>query len=84
MANQILSKVEAKLEQYKREHHGDDPLYIFVPSDDVTILTEDVRGLRGYSNEVPVTSYKGIKIVANDILQPGQIILSDDLPETGS
>jgi hypothetical protein len=80
----ILQKVENSLDQYQAEHHGEKPLYILVSPGEVDGLLEEVKQANGYPNDVHVTSYRGSKIVRYEALNNGDLLLTDELPETSS
>jgi hypothetical protein len=84
MKNGILSRVETEIAKYKRDHRGDVPLFILVSPHEADILTEEVRKAAGYSADTLVTTHKGIKITKYDSLNKGEILLTNELPETSS
>jgi hypothetical protein len=84
MANNILSKIDTLLEKYKTDHHGEDPLYILVSADEEPVLREAVRKSDGLNPDDIVTTYRESKILRHDMLQKGDVVLTNDLPETGS
>lgn len=79
-----LQFVDSRLHDYRNVHHGASPLYIIVSSADGEILLGQVRALGNFEKEEFVTSYKGSKIVLHDVVQKGDLVLSNDLPETSS
>jgi len=84
MGNRVLPQVENKIQQYQREHHGATPLYIVMPADDAENLRTEVRQAAGYEKNIIITEVNGIKIVSNPAMTPGDIQLTDELPELGS
>jgi hypothetical protein len=84
MKHQVLSRVEDQLSKYKAEHRGESPLYIIVPVEEGDKLLEEVKEKNNHARDIVVTSYQGSKIVKHDHLKPGEIRLTNELPETGS
>lgn len=84
MSNDILPKLEKKIKHYKDEHHGEMPLYILVSSHDADGLFDEVRKAGGYDADTLVTIYRDCKIVRHDSLDKGELMLTNDLPETSS
>lgn len=80
----ILDKVDEKLKQYKLEHQGDSPLYIQVSTFESEDLQNAIRSNEGMENEPAITSYKGSKVVENLALKKGDLVLTNELPESGS
>lgn len=84
MNSLTLQNVDQKLEEYKGKNHGAAPLYIIVSSRDGDQLLEEVRALGHFEKAEFITSYRGSKIVIHDVVQKGEMILSNELPETSS
>jgi hypothetical protein len=84
MKNQVLSKVEDQIKQYKAEHHGEKPLYIVLADEEADSLMAEVKEKHGYDPKMVVTEFSGVKIVKYLSLKPGEIRLTNDLPDTGS
>jgi hypothetical protein len=84
MENGILSRVETEIVNYKKAHRGDDPLFILISPHEADILTEEIRKAAGYSADTLVTTHKGIKITKYDALNKGEMLLTNELPETSS
>jgi hypothetical protein len=84
MANSITKKVDALIEQYKADHHGELPLYIIISPDDANALVGEIRRLKKYDEGVIITTYRDITIAKHDMFSPGKFLLSNELPETGS
>lgn len=80
----LLPKIDTQLKNYQKEHRGDLPLYIIISSEEGGRLREEVRRKEGHSDDVTVTTFRGVKIMANDLIEPGEIRLGNDLPETSS
>jgi uncharacterized protein YcgL (UPF0745 family) len=84
MEYQILSNVEKQVAEYKSSHKGEVPLYILVPSDELETLTDEVKSKHNYPQDMVLTTLNGSKIIKNESLKPGEVLLTNDLPETSS
>jgi hypothetical protein len=84
MKHHVLSRAEQALHQYKQEHRGESPLYILVTPEESNTLMAEVKEKDHHAQEIVVTEYQGSKIVGHDNLNPGEILLTNELPETGS
>jgi hypothetical protein len=84
MAESITRKIDTLINQYKADHHGEPPLYIIISPDEGNALVEEVRRLKKYGKEVVITTYRDITIAKHDMFTPGKVLLSNELPETGS
>lgn len=84
MIMEQLSKIDSQIEKYRGDHFGESPLYILLPADEIEKVREEIRKREGYSEEVVVTTFKGIKILPNESLKSGELRLTNELPETGS
>jgi hypothetical protein len=84
MKNQILSRVEDRIKKYQADHGGEKPLYIIMADDEAENLMKEVKQKEGHDPQIIVTEYKGSKIVKNLGAKAGEILLSNELPETGS
>ena len=84
MKAQLLQKVDTSLDQYQAEHHGRNPLYILVSPDEVNGLLEAVKRAGNHSADITVTTYRGSKIMRYEALNKGDLLLTDELPETSS
>jgi hypothetical protein len=84
MSQPITKKIDSLIEQYKADHHGEKPLYIIISPDEGNLLVEEVRRIKKYDSEIIITSYRDIVIAKHDMFTPGKVMLSNELPETGS
>jgi hypothetical protein len=84
MGYRVLPKVEDQIKRYQGEHRGERPLYLVMPSDDADHLIAEVRQARGFDQTTVVTELDGTKIIRHPALKPGELQLTDELPETGS
>jgi hypothetical protein len=84
MDHPVLSKIEDQISRYQQRHRGERPLYIILPDDEAENLINEIRDEEAYAEHVVITEYKGSKIVKNMALQPGELRLSNELPESGS
>jgi hypothetical protein len=82
MRNRVLPQVEDRLRQYSSEHRGERPLYIILPADEADTFIAEVKESKGYEDAMVITEYNGSKIVSHNALKPGDIQLSNELPET--
>lgn len=84
MNQRLLPRLEDELRKYQGEHQGERPLYILLPSGEAKRLIEEVREANGLDRDTIITQINGSRIVSNDALKPGDIQLTNELPETGS
>jgi hypothetical protein len=84
MADSITRKIDSLIEQYKADHHGEQPLYIIISPDEGNALVEEVRRLNKYDKDTVITTYRDVIIAKHDMFTPGKVLLSNELPETGS
>jgi hypothetical protein len=80
----LLGRVNSSLKKYQASHHGEKPLYILVSPEEVDGLLEEIKKANGYAPDVPVTTYNGSKIARYEALSKGDLLLTDELPETSS
>jgi hypothetical protein len=80
----MLSKVQEQIKKYQAENRGESPLYIILSSDEADDLSEQVRNEKGYDENVIVTEFEGTKIVKYAAMNPGDMRLTNELPETSS
>jgi hypothetical protein len=84
MTSSLLSRVENEVSQFKKDHHGEKPLFILVSPYEADQLVSEVKQAGGYPSDALVTEFEGSKIVKYDALKKGDIRLTDELPETSS
>jgi hypothetical protein len=84
MDYRVLPTVEDRMRQYKGEHHGEAPLYILMTNDEADNLMAELKSAKGYDADTLVTEFNGAKIIRNAALKPGDIRLTNELPETSS
>jgi hypothetical protein len=84
MGKDILAKVDDQINKYKADHQDETPLYILVSSEEEKLLLNEVRRVSGLDSDDMVTTYKESKILRYEALQKGQLLLTNELPETGS
>ena len=84
MKNSILKMVEEKINAYQAGHQGQKPLYIILSDEEADKLTSAVKQEEGYGDHITITEWRGCKIARDMAMKPGEIRLSDELPETGS
>ena len=81
MKDQLLSRLDHLLEEYRAQHQGQNPLYIMVSAFEADALRDAARKKEGHAPDVLVTSYKGCKVVEHGSLKKGEFQLSNELPE---
>jgi hypothetical protein len=81
---QVLPIIERHLQKYQSEHLGEMPLYIILPEAEADHFMHEVKVEEGFDDHIVITEYKGSKVVKSIALKPGEIRLSNELPETGS
>jgi hypothetical protein len=84
MNSRVLPKVENEIRRYQGEHKGERPLYVVMTSDEADNLMNELRESKGYDPGTMVTEFDGTRIVKHPALKPGEIQLTNELPETGS
>jgi hypothetical protein len=84
MSHSITARVDSLIEEYRKDHHGELPLYIIISPDDADRLVGEIRHTRKYDPNTIITNYRDIHIAKHDMFSSGKIILSNELPETGS
>jgi hypothetical protein len=84
MNNSFSAKVDTLIEAYRKDHYGEFPLYIVLSPADANRLIDDVRKNKNYDSKTIVTNYRDITIAKHDAFLEGKILLSNELPETGS
>lgn len=84
METGILERVQKEIEQYGKDHRGERPLFILISPYEADALMDEVRQNSGYDADTLVTTYKDCKIVKYDSLHKGELLLTNELPETSS
>jgi hypothetical protein len=84
METTATSNIDRAIEDYKAQHGGSNPLYFIMSSEEADELTNALRHASGESDNVFITSYQDIKIIRNGLLERGQYVIGNELPETGS
>ncbi len=78
------SNIDQAINNYKAIHRGDNPLYCIMSAEEADELAETLKHRDGEKENVIITSYHDIKIVRNEFMEPGEYVLTNELPETGS
>jgi hypothetical protein len=84
MNNRILPLVESEIRKYREDHRGESPLYIVLNDEEADHLIDEVKKDQGFEQDMLLTEYNGTRIVKHMSIPPGEIRLTNDLPETGS
>lgn len=84
METTIHTQIDEAIDNYKREHGGNNPIFCIMSADEADELTASLRQRDGLDENVIITSYRDVKIVRNDLLERGKYLLTNELPETGS
>ena len=84
METTATSGIDQQIEKYKAAHGGSKPMFIIMSADEADELTDALKERNGESEEMIITTYKDIKIVRNNMMNRGEYVLSNELPETGS
>lgn len=84
METAITSSLDSAIQTYISQHGGNRPLYCIMSAEEADELADSLRAENGDDGDVIVTSYQGIKIVRNSLMERGQYSLTNELPETGS
>ena len=80
----ITSNLDRAIENYKAEHGGSSPLYCIMSAEEADELTDELRHQNGEGKDVFITSYQDIKLIRNNLMERGDYMLCNELPETGS
>jgi glyoxylate utilization-related uncharacterized protein len=83
-ATTVNTRIDQAIENYKRLHGGNNPLYCIMSAEEADELADALRHENGDQDEVIITTYQDIKIVRNSLMERGEYVLSNELPETGS
>lgn len=84
MKDHLLERVDTLIDQFKKDHHGEAPLYIVVSPEENEKLMALIREKNNYTEDQVVTEYGKSKIATHPQLNKGNIYVSNELPETGS
>jgi len=84
MEKHVLSRVREQIRKYEDEHHGEKPLYIIMANDEADKLMEQWKAEKGHDDHVVVTEFNGSKVLKHPDVKPGEIRLTNEMPETGS
>ena len=84
MEKMITSNIDRAIEKYKEQHNGSNPLYCIMSAEEADELANATRQEHGQAPDVINTTYHDIKIVRNSLMERGEYVLSNELPETGS
>ena len=84
METTITTNIDQAIENYKKVHGGNNPLYVIMSAEEADELTDALRHRNGQNGNIIITSYQDIKIIRNSLMEPGEYFLSNELPETGS
>jgi hypothetical protein len=84
MNNSITGKVNGLIEEYKKDHCGEIPLYIIISPGEADLFIDEIRKSRNLDSKAVVTTYRSITIARYDAFLNGKVLLSNELPETGS
>lgn len=84
MDTPLLKHIDALIENFKKEHRGEPPLYIVVSPDEAKDVVDTLKAKQNASEDTIITTYRDIKIAENPGLLKGNSYVSNDLPDTGS
>ena len=84
METAITSNLDRAIEKYRAQHNGSNPLYCIMSAEEADELANAMRQENGQAPEVINTTYQDIKIIRNSLMERGEYVLSNELPETGS
>lgn len=82
METTITTGLDQAIENYKSTH-GNKPLYCIMSAEEADQLTDILKKDVGDTNVI-ITSYRDIKIVRDEFMEPGTYSLGNELPDTGS
>ena len=84
MSETLLPQVDQMIDQFKKEHQNQKPLYIALSPEEGKRLVEEIRRKEKHPEDFIITSYRDVKIAANPSLLNGKRYVSNELPDTGS
>lgn len=84
MIQHFISQIEQRISDYQKAHTGQKPLFILMTEEEADVLTDEIRKAKGFDKKVMITEYNGIKIVRDPALKNGQLLMTNELPETSS
>lgn len=84
METTITSNLDKHIEKYRAQHNGSNPLYCIMSAEEADELADVIRQQNGHADYVINTTYQDIKIIRNSLMDRGEYLLGNELPETGS
>jgi hypothetical protein len=84
MEKQVIKKLDERIAKYREAHRGDSPLYILVSPDDEDSLFNALKENSGLTGKEILTTYKGSKIIGHYSVHPGDMMATNELPESSS
>jgi hypothetical protein len=84
METATTSSIDRAIEQFKKQHNGSNPLYCIMSAEEADELAAVLRREDGLGADAIVTTYRDIKIIRNNLMERGQYVMTNELPETGS
>lgn len=79
-----ITNLDKEIEKYRAQHHGSKPLYCIMSAEEADELAQMLREQSGQADNVINTTYQDIKIIRNSLMERGEYLLGNELPETGS
>ena len=84
MDTPLLKHIDSLIDEFKKGHRGEAPLYIVLSPDESKAVVETMKAKQNASEDTIITTYKDIKIAENPGLLKGNAYVSNELPDTGS
>jgi len=84
MSNSLLKHIDQLLEIYKRNHKGITPLYIVLSPDEIKLARTQIKNENNHPADYVVTKYQDVNLFESPSLLPGNVYVTNELPETGS
>lgn len=75
----LINKIRTKQNEFEAKHKHK-PLYVILSDDDAEELEAWIRHENQYAPGTIVTKYGDMSISRNMSMQPGEVMLSDELP----
>lgn len=84
MNTPLLKHIDNLIDQFKKDHRGEPPLYIVLSPDETKDVVDALKEKQKAPEDTIITTYRDIKIAESPALLRGNSYVSNDLPDTGS
>ncbi len=84
MDTPLLKHIDNLIDNFKKEHRGEPPLYIVLSPGEAKDVVDTLKTKQNAAEDIIITTYRDVKIAENPALLKGNSYVSNDLPDTGS